>query len=193
MICFCNQVAFCNTRNKHCICMLQFFFSFFLWITCLSWQFCSWQIPTTSLKTRKAVIALCDIVATRGARISAAGILGILKKLGRDKEGDKQKSVIALDGGLYEHYTKFRNCLESTLKELLPLDVSENILIEHSNDGSGIGAALLAASHSQYLGEESWAWLAQYTLVQEAFTNSVFVYLPCPIFLFANTPQIIWC
>jgi len=30
-------------------------------------------------------------------------------------------------------------------------DVSESIIIEHSNDGSGIGAALLAASHSQYL------------------------------------------
>lgn len=96
---------------------------------------------------------LCDIVATRGARLSAAGIFGILKKLGRDtgKEGEKQKSVIALDGGLYEHYTKFRSCMESTLNELLGEEVAANILIEHSNDGSGIGAALLAASHSQYL------------------------------------------
>ena len=71
------------------------------------------------------------------------------------KEGYKQKSVIALDGGLFEHYTKFRTCLESTLKELLGAEASDNIIIEHSNDGSGIGAALLAASHSQYLGEDS--------------------------------------
>lgn len=116
------------------------------------------DIPNTSLKTRKVVIELCDIVATRGARLSAAGILGILKKLGRDtmKEGDKQNSVIALDGGLYEHYTEFRTCLESTLKELLGgAEVSDNIVIKHSNDGSGIGAALLAASHSQYLEEDS--------------------------------------
>lgn len=119
--------------------------------------FYSCQIPNTSLKTRKVVIELCDIVATRGARLSAAGILGILKKLGRDtmKEGDKQNSVIALDGGLYEHYTEFRTCLESTLKELLGAEVSDNIVIKHSNDGSGIGAALLAASHSQYLEEDS--------------------------------------
>ncbi|KAM7519458.1 hypothetical protein LguiB_018420 [Lonicera macranthoides] len=110
------------------------------------------EIPTTSLKTRKAIVALCDIVATRGARLSAAGILGILKKLGRDteKSDGTQKSVIALDGGLFEHYTKFRNCMEITLKELMG-DFSESIVIEHSSDGSGIGAALLAASHSQYL------------------------------------------
>lgn len=98
-------------------------------------------------------MAICDIVASRGARLSAAGILGILKKLGRDspKEGEKkQRSVIAMDGGLYEHYTKFRNCMESTLEELLG-EVSDSVVVEHSNDGSGIGAALLAASHSQYL------------------------------------------
>lgn len=99
---------------------------------------------------------VCDIVAVRGARLSAAGILGILKKTGRDtlKVGEKQKTVISLDGGLYEHYTKFRNCLESTMKELLGDEVAENIVIEHSNDGSGIGAALLTASNSQYSGAE---------------------------------------
>ncbi|XP_011093636.1 hexokinase-1 [Sesamum indicum] len=110
------------------------------------------EVPNSSLKMRKIIVEICDIVATRGARLSAAGILGILKKLGRDtvKEGEKQRSVIALDGGLFEHYTKFRKCMESTLKELLG-DVAEDIVVEHSNDGSGIGAALLAASHSQYL------------------------------------------
>ncbi|XP_034223333.1 hexokinase-2-like isoform X2 [Prunus dulcis] len=111
------------------------------------------EISNTSLKMRKVVVALCDIVATRGARLSAAGIMGVLKKLGRDtvKEGEKQKSVVALDGGLYEHYTEFRTSMESTLKELLGDEVAEHISVEHSNDGSGIGAALLAASHSQYL------------------------------------------
>ncbi|KAF8400935.1 hypothetical protein HHK36_014238 [Tetracentron sinense] len=114
-------------------------------------------ITNTSLKTRKVVVELCNIVATRGARLSAAGIFGILKKLGRDtvREGEKQRTVIAMDGGLFEHYTKFSECLESTLKELLGKEISESIVIEHSNDGSGIGAALLAASHSQYLDVES--------------------------------------
>ncbi|XP_028807659.1 hexokinase-1-like [Neltuma alba] len=112
------------------------------------------EVSNTSLETRKIVLKVCDIVANRGARLSAAGILGILKKTGRDtvKVGEKQKTVIALDGGLFEHYTKFRSSLESTMKELLGDEVAETIVIEHSNDGSGIGAALLAASHSQYLG-----------------------------------------
>ncbi|KAI6679550.1 hypothetical protein NL676_033431 [Syzygium grande] len=115
------------------------------------------EISNTTLKMRKVVVELCDIVATRGARLSAAGIVGILKKLGRDstREGaDQQKSVVALDGGLFEHYTKFSACMESTLKELIGEEIAQNIVIEHSNDGSGIGAALLAASHSQYLEAE---------------------------------------
>ncbi|KAI8553740.1 hypothetical protein RHMOL_Rhmol05G0039800 [Rhododendron molle] len=110
------------------------------------------EISNTSLKTRKVIVELCEIISIRGARLAAAGILGVLKKLGRDtvKEGEKQSSVIALDGGLYEHYTKFSNALESTLKELLG-EASDSIVLTHSNDGSGVGAALLAASHSQYL------------------------------------------
>ncbi|XP_029129427.1 hexokinase-1 [Cajanus cajan] len=109
------------------------------------------EISDTSLQVRKVVVEICNIVATRGARLSAAGILGILKKLGKDtmSDGEGQKSVIAMDGGLYEHYTEYSKCLENTLKELVGEDVSESIIIEHSNDGSGIGAALLAASHSQ--------------------------------------------
>lgn len=80
--------------------------------------------------------------------------MGVLKKLGRDavKDGENKKTVVALDGGLYEHYTEYSKCMENTLRELLGEEVAETIVIEHSNDGSGIGAALLAASHSQYLG-----------------------------------------
>ncbi|KAM1714376.1 hypothetical protein ACFX12_024992 [Malus domestica] len=112
------------------------------------------EISNTSLKVRKVIVELCNIVATRGARLAAAGVLGVLKKLGRDavKDGENQKTVVALDGGLYEHYTEYSKCLENTLRELLGEEVAETIVIEHSNDGSGIGAALLAASHSQYLG-----------------------------------------
>ncbi|KAB1215540.1 Hexokinase-1 [Morella rubra] len=83
-----------------------------------------------TLATRKVIVEVCDIVATRGARLTA-GMLGILKKLGRDtvRDGQKQRSVIALDGGLYEHYNKFRTCMKSTptmalvleLPSLLPL------------------------------------------------------------------------
>ncbi|KAI4347055.1 hypothetical protein L6164_007904 [Bauhinia variegata] len=115
------------------------------------------EISNTSLKMRKIVVGLCDIVATRGARLSAAGIFGILKKIGRDtvRVGEKEKSVVGLDGGLFEHYTEFRTSMGSALKELLGEEAADSIAIEQANDGSGIGAAILAASHSQYLGVES--------------------------------------
>ncbi|KAI3907232.1 hypothetical protein MKW92_025236 [Papaver armeniacum] len=59
-------------------------------------------ISCTFLEARRVVVELCIIVATRGARLSAAGILGILKKMGKDKvdEGEKRRTVIAVDGGL---------------------------------------------------------------------------------------------
>ncbi|XP_072959147.1 hexokinase-2-like [Typha angustifolia] len=109
-------------------------------------------IPT-SLKTRKMVVEICDIITKRGARLAAAGIYGILKKLGRDTIANDcvaKRTVIAMDGGLYEHYNIFSDCVRSTLREMLGEEASASVVIKLSNDGSGIGAALLAASHSQY-------------------------------------------
>ncbi|KAI0491591.1 hypothetical protein KFK09_025851 [Dendrobium nobile] len=109
-------------------------------------------ISNTSFKTRKMIVKLCEIIAKRGARLSAAGIFGILKKQGRDVLAtEKQRTVVALDGGLFEHYTTFRKILESTLAEMLGEEAASSVIIKHANDGSGIGAALIAAAHSQYL------------------------------------------
>ncbi|CAN1286183.1 HXK1 [Linum perenne] len=110
------------------------------------------EIHSTSLRTRKAIVEVCNIIATRGARLAAAGVVAILRKMGKDgvKEGG-EKTVVAMDGGLYEHYSEYSKCLETTLTELLGDDVSKSVEVVHANDGSGVGAALLAASHSQYL------------------------------------------
>lgn len=114
----------------------------------------------TPLKVRKIVVELCDLVAERGARLAAAGIVGILKKIGRDgsatggrlknDQGKGRRTMVAMDGGLYEHYPKFRKYLQETVSSLLGEEVAANITVELSKDGSGIGAALLAASHSRY-------------------------------------------
>ncbi|KAM0034675.1 putative hexokinase [Helianthus debilis subsp. tardiflorus] len=111
------------------------------------------EISNTSLSTRKTVVEICNILATRGARLAAAGILGILKKTGRDsfRDGELPNTVIAMDGGLYEHYSEYRNCLENTLNELVGEKLAKHVKLILSNDGSGIGAALLAACHSQYI------------------------------------------
>ncbi|XP_062180830.1 hexokinase-7-like [Phragmites australis] len=108
------------------------------------------KIRDTSLETRKMVAEICDIVTSRSARLAAAGIVGILRKIGRGVPGDERRSVVAIDGGLFEHYAEFRQCLESTLVELLGEEASRTVSVKLTKDGSGLGAALIAAAHSQY-------------------------------------------
>lgn len=111
------------------------------------------QILNTSLQTRKMVVQICDIIAKRSARLAAAGIVGIVKKVShaRDNARELPRMVIAMDGGLYEHYKIFSESVQSTIKEILGEEASASVVIKMANDGSGIGAALLAASHSHYL------------------------------------------
>ncbi|CAM0145228.1 unnamed protein product [Urochloa decumbens] len=112
-------------------------------------------IESTCYKTRKVVVGICEVVARRAARLAAAGVYGILKKLRRDTVGpDEQRTVIAVDGGVYKYYTLFAQCMESTLRELLGEEVASSVVIKQAEDGSGTGAALLAASYSQCLQDE---------------------------------------
>jgi hexokinase len=115
------------------------------------------QIPDTPLKTRRLVVKVCDIVTRRAARLAAAGIVGILKKLGRDgsgiassgrTRGQLRRTVVAIEGGLYEGYPEFREYLDEALVEILGEEVARTVTLEVTVDGSGAGAALLAAVHS---------------------------------------------
>lgn len=108
------------------------------------------RVRDTSLDTRKMVVEICDIVTGRSARLAAAGIVGILRKIGRAAPGDERRSVVAIDGGLFEHYAEFRKRLEATLVEVLGEEASRLVEVKLTKDGSGLGAALIAAAHSQY-------------------------------------------
>lgn len=119
-------------------------------------------ISNVPFKVRRLIVEVCDLVTKRAARLAAGGIVGILKKIGRDGApglaGGRVKSdtskmkrtVIAIDGGLYEHYPKFRNYLQLAIVELVGEETAQHIVIQLSSDGSGVGAALIAASHSIY-------------------------------------------
>lgn len=101
------------------------------------------------------------MVTCRAARLAAAGIVGILKKIGRDGSGGitsvktkggtqikMKRTVVAIEGGLYTNYTMFREYLNEAVAQVLGEDVASHVVIKATDDGSGIGAALLAASHS---------------------------------------------
>lgn len=95
---------------------------------------------------------VCDTIVKRGGRLAGAGIVGILQKMEEDSKGQifGRRTVVAMDGGLYENYPQYRGYIQAAVTELLGTDVSNNVIIEHSKDGSGIGAALLAAANSKY-------------------------------------------
>lgn len=114
------------------------------------------------LNVRKLIVRVCDVVTRRAARLAAAGIVGILKKIGRDgsngmiggrtKSGGESKrkmrrTVVAIEGGLYASYSIFSEYLNEAMTEILG-EVAPYVVLKVSEDGSGIGAALLAASHS---------------------------------------------
>lgn len=106
----------------------------------------------SSLSARKIVLEVCDTIVKRGGRLAGAGMVGILQKMEQDSKGlvFGKRTVVAMDGGLYENYPQYRRYLKNAVTELLGPETSENVIIEHSKDGSGIGAALLAAANSKY-------------------------------------------
>ncbi|KAG6648485.1 hypothetical protein CIPAW_07G150700 [Carya illinoinensis] len=106
----------------------------------------------SNVSARKIVVEVCDTIVKRGGRLAGAGIVGILQKMEEDSKGlvFGKRTVVAMDGGLYEHYPQYRRYLQDAVTELLGSELSKNVVIEHSKDGSGIGAALLAAANSMY-------------------------------------------
>ncbi|KAF9595097.1 hypothetical protein IFM89_036986 [Coptis chinensis] len=121
------------------------------------------QMCDVPLKARKLIVRVCDVVTRRAARLAAAGIVGILKKIGRDgnsgitggrsKSGGEstnkmRRTVVAVEGGLFASYTMFREYLNEGVSEILGDEIAPFVVLKASEDGSGIGAALLAASHS---------------------------------------------
>ncbi|EYU46224.1 hypothetical protein ABFS82_04G062500 [Erythranthe guttata] len=119
------------------------------------------EISEVPLNVRKLVVKVCDVVTCRAARLAAAGIVGILKKIGRDGSGGitnakskgggsmkMKRTVVAVEGGLYTNYTMFREYLNEAMVQILGDDVASHVIIKATEDGSGIGASLLAASHS---------------------------------------------
>lgn len=96
---------------------------------------------------------VCETIVKRGGSLAGAGIVGILQKMEEDSKGliFGKRTVVAIDGGLYENYPQYRAYLHDSVEELLGTEKSNSVVIEHTKDGSGIGAALLAASNSMYM------------------------------------------
>ena len=99
------------------------------------------RVPASSFNDRRIVKHICELIGTRAARLAAAGLAALVTKMNR-----LDACTVAIDGSLYEHYPHFGNRMRDALRELLGI-TAENIVLEQARDGSGLGAALIAALH----------------------------------------------
>jgi len=98
-------------------------------------------ILDSSIEERRLLKDVSMAVAERGARIAATVMLATVIK--NDPELKNQHSI-AIDGSLFEKFPFFKACMEEAVKELAGDDAS-NIKMFLVKDGSGVGAAILAA------------------------------------------------
>jgi len=94
-------------------------------------------IVNTTLTDRHIVRQVSHLVASRAARLSAAAVVAVLEKIGR-----LNQATVAVDGGVFEHLPGFKSEMEKAIKEMHPLS---SVFLELTTDGSGNGAAIIAA------------------------------------------------
>ncbi|NXO95717.1 HXK3 protein, partial [Certhia brachydactyla] len=89
---------------------------------------------------------VCQTVSQRAAQLCAAGLAAVVEKMRESRGLDQLSVTVGVDGTLYKLHPCFSQNLQKTLKELAPnCDVSFLL----SEDGSGKGAALVAAVASR--------------------------------------------
>jgi hexokinase len=97
------------------------------------------SIPFTTLEDRRLVKRVAELIATRAARLAGAGVAAIITKINRLDD-----CTVAIDGSLFAQYPHFANRMRDSLRELIGITV-DNINLVQARDGSGQGAALIAA------------------------------------------------
>lgn len=93
------------------------------------------------VQDRRALQRICQMVSTRAARLGAGAMAAVITWM------DPQlihPHTIAVDGSLYEKYTGFAVTIADTLKALYG-EKADALSLVQTQDGSGVGAAIVAA------------------------------------------------
>ena len=80
---------------------------------------------------------VCECISRRSAHLVSAAIATMIMKMG------DQDITIGVDGSVYRHHPKFHDLMTQKIKELIPPSYRFKLVL--SEDGSGRGAALIAA------------------------------------------------
>ncbi len=90
---------------------------------------------------RRMMARVCRMVSRRSARIAASLILGALTRV---ECRSKKRVTVAVDGSLFEKYPGYSRVLAAAIRELAG-PAGKGIRLKLTKDGSGIGAAVIAA------------------------------------------------
>ncbi|NXU35529.1 HXK3 protein, partial [Drymodes brunneopygia] len=93
---------------------------------------------------------VCQTVSLRAAQLCAAGLAAVVEKMRENRGLDQLSVTVGVDGTLYKLHPCFSDNLQKTLKELAP---KCNVTFLLSEDGSGKGAALVAAVANRAAGQ----------------------------------------
>jgi hexokinase len=102
-------------------------------------------VNNVTLHDRQVLKRLCNLVSTRAAKIGAAAIAGVLTWMDPEL---KNKHTVGIDGSLFEKYPDFDKKMLSVFDKLYG-NKAANIELVHAKDGSGKGAAIIAAVAAQ--------------------------------------------
>ncbi|MEI8138830.1 MAG: hypothetical protein WCI03_03070 [bacterium] len=89
----------------------------------------------------RTLVRVVHIVSRRSARIAAALIVGSLTRVARRSA---KRVTVAVDGSLFEKYPGYSRSLAEAVRELEG-KAGKGIQLKLTKDGSGIGAAVIAA------------------------------------------------
>ncbi|KAK6205030.1 hexokinase-domain-containing protein [Scheffersomyces amazonensis] len=105
------------------------------------------QIQTTAPE-RKIIRRIAELIGERSARLSICGIAAICKKRGY------KTAHAAADGSVYNKYPGFKERAAKGLRDIFDWETEEDpIIIVAAEDGSGAGAAIIAALTEKRLRE----------------------------------------
>ncbi|XP_051487517.1 hexokinase-3 [Apus apus] len=89
---------------------------------------------------------VCKTVSLRAAQLCAAGLAAVVEKMRENRGLDKLSVTVGVDGTLYKLHPCFSQNVQQVLQDLAP---NCNVTFLLSEDGSGKGAALVAAVASR--------------------------------------------
>eukprot|EP00397_Hematodinium_sp_SG-2012_P014226 GEMP01014457.1.p1 GENE.GEMP01014457.1~~GEMP01014457.1.p1 ORF type:complete len:528 (+),score=123.44 GEMP01014457.1:72-1586(+) len=96
----------------------------------------------SSLNDRTFLKTICRSISKRAARVAAAGVFAILMQL-----KDHKKVTVAVDGSVFKLYHMFSNRMRLAVEAMITeSNMDMTVEIVDAEDGSGVGAAAVAAS-----------------------------------------------